>query len=88
MPGRLVLHVQRFLCSRLAQADLAAAAKVQLQTAKNGGGTWQLHSDLTDGLLCAQSGLGVLQAGIHGVFLKDSFGMNILFNKIHVASIF
>jgi hypothetical protein len=51
---RMASDVQRFLCSRLAQADLAAAAKVQLQTAKNGSGTWQLHSDLTDGLLCAQ----------------------------------
>ena len=58
------------------QADLAAAATVELEPPEHGGGARQLHRDLADLLLGAEGGGGerggfqMINAGVHGGPLK------------------
>src|SRR5512139_4234481 len=60
------VQVQALVGRGLAQADLPAAAEVQLQAAKDGGGAGQLHGNLAQGLLGAQRCRdSVFQSGIH-----------------------
>jgi len=90
--GQHSLGIQPFARGGAAQALLAAAAEIELESAKNCGCAGPLHGDLADRQIGTQSrdacGGGAGEGGLHGSTPKDALDVNILCHKMHAMFVF